>query len=106
MMHRKALLFHDYTVAAKILTISSPKAVKGLGRKVKPFNQATWEAHRSKIVEDASYYKFKFGLDKGDLSFEGKTLKDRLLETGDKEIVEASPVCRTEKWKQMMRVLI
>jgi hypothetical protein len=48
MMHRKALLFQDYTVAAKILTISSPKAVKGLGRKVKPFNQATWDAHRSK----------------------------------------------------------
>jgi ribA/ribD-fused uncharacterized protein len=106
MMHRKALLFQDYTVAAKILTISSPKAVKGLGRKVKPFNQATWDAHRSKIVEDASYYKFKFGVDEGDLSVEGKTLKERLLETGDKEIVEASPVCRTGKKKQVMRMLI
>jgi predicted NAD-dependent protein-ADP-ribosyltransferase YbiA (DUF1768 family) len=103
MMHQKAILFADYPIASKIMSTTSPKAQKALGRKVSNFDQARWEAHRSRIVEDASYFKFKYGNDEGELagipdseggSGEGKgmSLKERLLETGDKEIVEASPM--------------
>lgn len=101
-MHQKALLFQDYPIASKILQTSSPKAVKGLGRKVKGFSDSVWLVHRSRIVTDASYYKFKYGADNGELQFDGyqnadgskKSLRDRLLETGDREIVEASPMDR------------
>lgn len=102
MMHQKALLFEDYPVASKILQTSSPKAVKGLGRKVKGFSESVWLENRSRIVAEASYYKFKYGADNGELQFDGyqnadgskKTLRDRLLDTGDSEIVEASPMDR------------
>lgn len=93
-MHQKALLFADYNIAAKIMTTSSPKDIKALGRKVANFKDETWNLHRSKIVEDASYYKFKYGADKGELSYDGTgmSLKQRFMQTGDRELVEASPM--------------
>jgi predicted NAD-dependent protein-ADP-ribosyltransferase YbiA (DUF1768 family) len=97
MMHQKALLFSDADIASKILETSSPKAVKALGRQVSGFSDPVWHANRSRIVEDASYFKFKYGRDEGELGSAGPaqggmSLKQRLFETGDREIVEASPL--------------
>ncbi|CZR61981.1 uncharacterized protein PAC_11878 [Phialocephala subalpina] len=106
MMHQKALLFSDPAIAAKILQTTSPKEQKSLGRKVKNFKDSTWVLHRSRIVEEGSYLKFKYGQDKGELEGKGLSLKERLLQTGEKELVEASPMDRvwgigfTERWAE------
>jgi len=90
MMYQKAILFSDPTTAASILATSSPLEQKALGRAVKNFDNKTWLATRERIVGDGSYYKFKNALEK----VEGRELKVMLLETGEKELVEASPYDR------------
>jgi ribA/ribD-fused uncharacterized protein len=99
MMYQKALLFSDTAVAAQILTTSSPKAVKGLGRKVANFDDKVWAAHREDIVRRGNRLKFTNPADPDDEKWTvkatgGKTLRELLLETGDREIVEASPFDR------------
>lgn len=94
MMHQKALLFSDTEIAAQILKTASPKEQKALGRKVRNFTQNVWEANRERIVEDASYFKFKYGKDEGEGKEDGVGLKAKLLGTGKREIVEASPMDR------------
>ncbi|KAK0104695.1 hypothetical protein ONS95_004968 [Cadophora gregata] len=91
MMHQKAILFSDTEVALKILASQSPKEQKSLGRQVSNFDDRIWEENRERIVEEASYWKFKTGKDEGVLKGEGVSLRDRLLATGDREVVEASP---------------
>lgn len=92
MMHQKALLFSDHEIAAKILQTTVPKEQKALGRLVSNFTQERWEANRERIVEEGSYFKFKFGRDEGEGKEDGIGLKAKLLETGDREIVEVSPM--------------
>ncbi|KUJ08019.1 DUF1768-domain-containing protein [Mollisia scopiformis] len=94
MMHRKALLFSDPTIAAQILTTTSPKAQKALGRKVKNFEQKVWEEERERIVEEGTWLKFRYGVDRGELEGEGVSLRERLVGTGERELVEASPMDR------------
>jgi len=94
MMHQKAVLFSDSEIAAKILQTSSPKEQKALGRQVKNFTQEVWEANRERIVEEGSYFKFKYGKDEGEGKNDGVSLRAKLLGTGDREIVEASPMDR------------
>ncbi|KAH8594306.1 hypothetical protein B0O99DRAFT_490262, partial [Bisporella sp. PMI_857] len=89
MMYQKAILFNDQERAAAILETTSPKTQKALGRKVTPFVNDTWNKNRERIVQDGSYYKFKNGKDS-----EGRPLKERLLATGNRELVEASPMDR------------
>ncbi|PMD48603.1 hypothetical protein L207DRAFT_505637 [Hyaloscypha variabilis F] len=60
MMHQKALLFSDHEIAAKILKTTVPKEQKALGRLVSNFSQEIWEANRERIVEEGSYFKFKW----------------------------------------------
>ena len=91
MMHQKALLFSDHEIAAKILRTTVPKEQKALGRRVSNFSQEIWEANRERIVEEGSYFKFKYGEDEGEGKEDGLGLKAKLLATGDREIVEASP---------------
>jgi ribA/ribD-fused uncharacterized protein len=91
MMHQKAVLFSDYEVAAQILKTTAPKEQKALGRKVRNFTQEVWEANRERIVEEGSYFKFKYGKDEGDGKEDGIRLKAKLLGTGERELVEASP---------------
>jgi ribA/ribD-fused uncharacterized protein len=95
MMYQKAILFNDHEIAAKILETTTPKAQKALGRKVKNFNEHIWLANRERIVEEGTYYKFKYGRGEGE-GEEGDApgLKNKLLGTGDREIVEASPMDR------------
>lgn len=81
MMWRKAALFCDEQVAGQILTAARPDRAKALGRQVRGFDQATWEAHRFGIVVDASTAKFG----------QNPELREYLLATDDKVLVEASP---------------
>jgi ribA/ribD-fused uncharacterized protein len=91
MMHQKALLFADHEVAAEILKTTAPKEQKSLGRQVRGFTQEVWEANRERIVEEGSYFKFKYGKDEGEGKEDGIGLRAKLLATGEREIVEASP---------------
>ncbi|KAK3984355.1 N-glycosidase R617 [Cladorrhinum sp. PSN332] len=93
MMYCKALLFHPESRAA-ILSASHPRKVKDLGRTLPNFSEKVWNQHRNEIVRQGNYLKFTYPLnkDKGSKWFIGdKTLREHLLETGDKELIEASP---------------
>ena len=86
MMYQKAVLFADPDTGAKILASTYPKEQKALGRQVQNFDNDVWLQHREKIVGEGSYWKFVNSLK------EGEDLKAMLLTTGDREIVEASPM--------------
>jgi ribA/ribD-fused uncharacterized protein len=88
MMHQKALLFNDQETAAEIMHETSPAKTQALGRKVKNYDKKLWEEHRSRIVEEGSYHKYKHSL------VENEDLKAKFLATGDRELVETSPVDR------------
>ena len=83
MMYRKAVLFKDYDIAQAIMKKvpkDKPASVKALGRRVKGWDDKIWEEHRESIVEDGNWYKFTTST-KGNL-------KEKLLETGTRELVE------------------
>ncbi|RKR87647.1 hypothetical protein BDK92_1939 [Micromonospora pisi] len=82
MMWRKATLFGDTGTAERILAAGHPHRPQTLGRQVAGFDQRTWEEHRYDIVLAASVAKF--GQD--------PALREFLLGTGDRVLVEASPV--------------
>lgn len=84
MMWRKALLFGDEESAQRVLGASHPRQAKMLGRRVRGFDEATWERERFGIVCDASVAKF--GAD--------RALRDFLLGTSRRVLVEASPTDR------------
>jgi len=86
MMYQKAILFSDPDTASLILETTSPKEQKALGRQVQNFDNDVWLKNRGRIVGDGSYWKFVNSLK------EGEDLKGMLLATGDREIVEASPM--------------
>jgi ribA/ribD-fused uncharacterized protein len=82
MMAEKARLFGDDGMRARILAAPSPGAAKALGREVKNFTEAEWEAHRFDIVVRGNVAKFA----------QNAELRTYLLHTGEKVLVEASPV--------------
>ena len=84
MMWRKAELFGDAAMAARILAAPHPHAAKTLGSRVAGFDQATWDEHRVDIVVAGNLAKFG----------QHDDLRDYLLGTGDRVLVEASPVDR------------
>ena len=67
-----------------ILNEPDPFLQKMLGRKVPNFDEQLWEVHRYAIVKSGNYLKFT----------QNEALKKILLQTGDRELVEASPVDR------------
>jgi ribA/ribD-fused uncharacterized protein len=81
MMAGKARLFNDEEMLDKILGAKSPAQAKKFGREVRNFDQSAWEAARYGIVLQGNL--FKFG--------QHAELKDFLLNTGNKILVEASP---------------
>ncbi|KAK6345478.1 hypothetical protein TWF718_007394 [Orbilia javanica] len=83
MMHQKGVLFApDSETTGEILAKGlHPGAIKALGRAIPNFDEDTWEKNRYEIVVQANYYKFT----------QNEKLKEMLLETGNKELVEASP---------------
>lgn len=84
MMAEKARLFGDEGVRAQILATGSPREHKALGRQVSNFDQARWEAERLDIVVRGNLAKFS----------QDPALREALLATGDKLMVEASPYDR------------
>jgi ribA/ribD-fused uncharacterized protein len=82
MMWGKAMLFADERTAGRILAAGHPKQAKDLGRQVRNFDQAMWEAHRSEIVVAGNTHKFG----------QHDDLRAFLLGTGDRVLVEASPL--------------
>ena len=81
MMYKKAMLFSDTETANKIMAAASPREQKALGRKVANFDKDLWEANCKQYVYDANYAKFT----------QNFMLLTGLMDTGDTEIVEASP---------------
>ncbi|KAF8219016.1 hypothetical protein L208DRAFT_1419003, partial [Tricholoma matsutake] len=86
MMLQKALLFNDFEVARNVLDVTSTgkqamSNVKALGRKVKNFEDVVWKRRREQIVLEGNLLKFR----------QNRELKEKLLGTGEKMIVEASP---------------
>ena len=81
MMWRKAKLFGDDEIAAKIVTVGHPSRAKALGRQVRDFDQHVWEAERFDIVVAAGVAKFGQHDDLGAF----------LRGTGNRVLVEASP---------------
>lgn len=85
MMFHKAILFNDLNVAEQIIDAADdPKAVKALGRAVTGFDQKKWDEKKFEIVVNGNREKFR----------QNEELKNLLLETKGREIIEASPMDR------------
>lgn len=84
MMYRKATLFNDKVSAKKALKATNPGAVKAIGREVIGFDQQVWEKHRFEIVVAGNIGKFQAYPE----------IKHFILNTGNRILVEASPVDR------------
>jgi len=81
MMAQKALLFKDNDSYKKIMNEPSPYKQKQLGRKVKNFDLNVWDKYKIDIVFTGNHLKFSQHPD----------IKQRLLNTEGKQLVEASP---------------
>lgn len=82
MMAKKAELFGDKDIKAKILSTNNVRKQKELGRQVSGFEESIWNQHKMKIVYIANNLKFN----------QNPKLKQLLLDSEGKYIVEASPV--------------
>jgi ribA/ribD-fused uncharacterized protein len=81
MMHQKALLFNDVETAKKIMDARHPADQKRLGREVKNFDRNIWDKVNLQIVYKGNYAKYT----------QNEELKQLLINTGDRLLVEASP---------------
>lgn len=86
MMAEKARLFGDKDTLPKILAADSPALAKKLGREVEGFDEVVWKLHRFDIVVAGTTAKFE----------QNAALRDLLVNTGTKVLVEASP--RDQIW--------
>ncbi|MFC9844529.1 NADAR family protein [Streptomyces sp. NPDC060223] len=84
MMARKARLFEDPEAERRAVDATSPAAAKKAGRLVRGFDDAVWERERFAIVAEGSVHKFA--------AHPG--LRAFLLGTGERVLVEASPMDR------------
>lgn len=81
MMVKKAELMGDLSMAAHMLTVSDPSELKKLGRQVHNYDEALWEENRMAVMVEGCFLKFS----------QNPAMRDELLATGDRLIVEASP---------------
>ena len=84
MMAKKAVLFNDQECLEKIISANKPAEAKKLGRQVKNFDETLWNEHRFEIVKSGNLHKFS----------QHEKFAEYLLQTGDRVLVEASPVDR------------
>ncbi|MFE9391998.1 NADAR family protein [Streptomyces sp. NPDC006784] len=84
MMAHKAWLFNDDETAERILAAPHPGAAKTLGRQVEGFEEEVWLEHRYGIVLRGNHAKFSADTE----------LRDFLLKSRDRVLVEASPLDR------------
>ena len=81
MMREKARLFKDVSAEKEIMHATSPRDQKAWGQRVQGFQEETWNKVAKKIVFKGNVAKFT----------QNEELKQTLLDTGDKTLVEASP---------------
>jgi len=81
MMAAKASLFGDAETAARIREAPHPGAAKALGRQVDGFSEQRWEERRFDVVVTGNLAKFG----------QHPELREFLLGTSDRVLVEASP---------------
>ncbi len=84
MMAEKARLFDDRICLNRILKSNNPGEAKKLGRTVQSFQQDVWIKHRTPIVVAGNMAKFS----------QNEQLKEFLVNTKTRVLVEASPVDR------------
>ncbi|MER5210803.1 NADAR family protein [Streptomyces sp. NPDC002838] len=84
MMAGKARLFQDPEAERHVLAAKHPAEAKKAGRLVRGFDETIWERERFRLVVEGSVHKFAAHDD----------LREFLLNTGDRVLVEASPVDR------------
>jgi ribA/ribD-fused uncharacterized protein len=84
MMAGKARLFEDAEAERRVLAAGSPAQAKNIGRLVRGFDEAIWERERFGIVIEGSVHKFAADA----------RLREFLLGTRERVLVEASPVDR------------
>ncbi len=84
MMASKARLFGDAEAERKAVAASSPAQAKKIGRLVRGFDDGVWQRERFAIVAEGSVHKFAAHAD----------LRTFLLGTGNRVLVEASPLDR------------
>lgn len=82
MMAKKAELFNDTVMYAKILEAKSPAEAKKLGREAIGYDDTLWQAKRYSIVVQGNLHKFS----------QHNNLKAFLLNTNNRVLVEASTV--------------
>lgn len=83
-MYRKALAMSDGETAERVLKAATPREANKLGREVKNFDSEKWKGMVDQVAENANHLKFS----------QVGECRIALLGTGEKEIVEASPVDR------------
>ncbi|MEW2389424.1 NADAR family protein [Streptomyces venezuelae] len=84
MMAAKARLFDDADAERAALTARTPAEAKKAGRLVRGFDDAIWARERFGIVVEGSTHKFA----------SDPALRDFLVGTGERVLVEASPMDR------------
>ncbi|WP_435796873.1 NADAR family protein [Streptomyces flaveolus] len=84
MMAGKARLFEDAEAERRVRAAGHPAEAKKAGRLVRGFDEAVWERERFRIVVEGSVHKFA----------SDPALRAFLLNTGERVLVEASPVDR------------
>lgn len=85
MMYEKAVLFGDNDMAKRILEAKTPLQAKRLGRRVKGFDQETWNQHRERIVHEGNWLKFQ----------SNRSLLDKfMMFPRGTQFIEASPTDR------------
>lgn len=82
MMAQKAKLFNDENIFGQIINCDKPGEAKELGRQVIGFDENTWTKKRFEIVRIGNIHKFH----------QNRNLGEYLLKTGNRILVEASPV--------------
>lgn len=81
MMYKKAEVAGDTESMQAVMNTQMPNEQKAIGRRIKNYDDAKWAAVRYEIVKEAIRAKFTQHAD----------LKEKLLASGNKHIVEASP---------------
>ncbi|MYU04020.1 DUF1768 domain-containing protein [Streptomyces sp. SID8366] len=84
MMAAKARLFQDAGAERAVLCAEHPAQAKKAGRLVRGFDEETWERERFRIVVEGGVHKFAAD----------PALRAFLRNTGERVLVEASPVDR------------
>ena len=80
MMHKKALCFHDASVAEQIMATTDVALIKQLGRKVSGYDDHIWSGMRQVIVYEGLLAKFS----------QNEELKAQLLATGNTLLAECA----------------